>query len=243
MRRAPVFVVMFIILVMLGATMALAQDHDLILRAEFSVDLSSPPSVPAFDGVVDPAYVARIPDGEAAAALLSEARWCFGGMIWGFDYVYTPSDKSRAIVELFKLDPRWSDTANKLEIKPVSVRLDATVLLSEVECYPDAQQRRELASWRMASTAEQGTGSAPALGREQERATQAVIEAKREALNAAVREALRSYLREVTHNKPREVRGSCAFAQAPRLFMKEGQWIAIVRIYARVDEIVSYGVY
>ncbi len=241
--HAPVSIAMFLILIAFCGATVLAQDHDVILRAEFSVDLSPPPRVSAFSDVVEPSYVARIPDGEAAVALLSAARWSFGGLIWGFDYVYTPSDRSRSVDELFTLTPRWSETADQLELKPVTARLDGTVLLVEVECYPDTVQRQELASWKLASAAEQGVGTASALGREQARASQVVIDAKREAVNAAVREALRSYLREVTHNKPREVRGTCAFTRVPRVFMREGQWVAIVRIYARVDEIVSYGIY
>jgi len=72
---------------------------------------------------------------------------------------------------------------------------------------------------------------------------ESAIEARRDATTAAIREALRSYLREITHNKPREVRGSFALAAVPRLFIRDGFWIASVRIYTRVDEIISYGAY
>lgn len=231
-------------LALLSLVAAAAQDRDIVLRAEFPVDLQVPPSAAAFQGVVDPLFVARVPDGEALAALQAEARWTFAGMIWGFDYIYTPSDRARAIQELFDIRQRSPVAAQVLPLKAVSARLDGTVLFGTVECYPDAVQRRELASWKASSAVEQGSGSAKALqGGSAANAAAAAVEARREATVVAVREALRAFLRELTHNKPREVRGSFALASVPRLFIRDGQWIASVRIYARVDEIISYGAY
>ncbi len=241
----------------LGLTLALlafsgasAQDRDIVLRAEFPVDLQVPPAALAFQGVVDPAYVARVPDGDALAALQEEARWTFAGMIWGFDYIYTPSDRARAIQELFDIKQRSPVAAQALPLKTVSARLDGTVLLGTVECYPDGLQRREMASWKASSAVEQGSGSAraPQGGSAADAAATADAAAaagaaRREATVVAVREALRAFLRELTHNKPREVRGSFALASVPRLFIRDGQWMASVRIYARVDEIISYGAY
>ncbi len=224
-------------LVLASAGGAAAQDRDIVLRAEFPVDLQVPPSAAAFEGVVDPGYVARMPDGEALAALHEEARWTFAGMIWGFDYIYTPSDRARAITELFDITQRSPVAAQALPLKTVSARLDGTVLLGTVECYPDALQRREMAAWKVSSAVEQGRGSARAMQ------GGSAAKARREATVVAFREALRAFLREQTHNKPREVRGSFALASEPRLFIRDGQWMASVRIYARVDEIISYGAY
>ncbi len=127
-------------------------------------------------------------------------------------------------------------------LNTVSARLDGTVLIGTVEFYPDAAGRREMASWKNSSAAEQGRGSAN-VGQGGPAVAAVAGEARREATIVAVREALRSFLRELTHNKPREVRGSFALASAPRLFIRDGQWMASVRIYARVDEIISYGAY
>ncbi|PKL24238.1 MAG: hypothetical protein CVV47_10845 [Spirochaetae bacterium HGW-Spirochaetae-3] len=227
----------------LAAFVASAQDRDVVMRAEFPVDLAPPPSVSGFDGVPDPAFVARVPDGEAAAALLEEARWTFAGMIWGFEYVYTPSDKARSVAELFEIRPMSPESSASMTMHAVAARLEGTVLYATAEFYPDAGQRAELASWRLSSATGQGRGSAPALRSGSTGAAPSAVEARRDAIVAAVREALRANLREVTHNKPREVRGTFALASAPRLMIKEGSWIASVRIYARVDEIIGYGAY
>jgi hypothetical protein len=202
--------------------------QDRVLRADFPVDLVKPPTVAAFEGVVDPAYEARIPDGEAATAVLDEAHWFFSGMVWGFDYVYTPSDRSRSIAELFQIQPKAPLAAKGMELRASDARLEGTVLVVSVEYTPDSDERAEMESWKSGVAASQGTGSA---------------RARRDAVTEASRAALRSYLRGITHNKPREIRGSFAFAVFPRLFIRQGTWVAVVRLYARVDEIVSYGAY
>jgi len=228
---------------MVAAAIAGAQDRDVVLRAEFPVDLSAPPSISPFTGVVDPGYVARVPDGAAAAAVLSEATWIFSGMVWGFDYVYTPSDKARSIVELFEIQPGSPGALGSSSLHVAAARLEGTTLFAAVEFAADAVARRELDSWKSVSAACQGRGMAQAFQGTVENAASAQVEARREAIVAAAREALRTWLRGVTHNKPREVRGSFALASPPRLVIREGFWVASVRLYARVDEIVSYGAY
>jgi hypothetical protein len=206
----------------------IASAQDRVLSAEFPVDLERPPSVAAFEGVVDPAYVARVPDGEAAKAVLAEAQWLFSGMVWGFDYVYTPSDRSRSIAELFRIQPRSPESAKGMALHAADARLEGTVLVVTVEYTPDSDERDEMASWKSGGAASQGTGSA---------------RSRRDAVTEASKAALRAYLREITHNKPREIRGSFAFAVFPRLFIRQGSWVAVIRMYARVDEILSYGAY
>lgn len=232
-----------LVIVLAAAAMTGAQDRDVVLRAEFPVDLAAPPSISPFSGVVDPAYVARVPDGDAAAAVLAEATWVFSGMVWGFDYVYTPSDKARAIAELFSIQSRSAGALRPSSLHVDAVRLDGTSLLATVEFTLDGIARRELDSWKSVSAAAQGSGMARAFQGKSEDYASAGLEARREATIAAAREALRTWLRGVTHNKPREVRGSFVLASPPRLVIREGYWVAAVRVYARVDEIVSYGAY
>lgn len=244
-RRAPAAMLCAALCVALfgmASPAGFAQDRDVVLRAEFPADLAPPPSVAAFSGVVEPQYVARVPDAEAAAIILEEARWTFAGMVWGFDYSYTPSDKARAIEERFDIEPRSPESIAAMRLHAASARLAGTTLLVTVEFYPETPARAELASWKTVSAAAQGLGSAPMLSAAAAGSMGQVL-ARRDATTAAIREALRAYLRTVTHNKPREVRGSFSFCAPPRIVVRDGSWVASVRLYTRVDEILSYGAY
>ena len=49
---------------------------------------------------------------EARRRILAEAAWVFGGMIWGFEFTYTPYDKTRAIQERFDIVPIETSAAD-----------------------------------------------------------------------------------------------------------------------------------
>jgi len=226
-----------------------AQDRDIVLRAELQVDLEQPPSVLAFDGVTEPGYVPALTDQAAAEAVLAEGLWLFHGMIHGFDYVYTPSDRARAIADLFEISSRASAFGGSRAFRVASVRFDGRMLVAEVEYLVPGPERTILASWESISyRSAQGRGEASAWDRGLTPDTAAgvlpfQVAARRAAIIDATREALRDYLRGLEFNKPREVRGSFAFASQPRLVLSGGRWIATVRLRVGVDEIIPYGGY
>lgn len=224
---------------------AWAQGGSVVLFSDFRVDLATPPSADAFEGVVEPGYKPRLSDGEAAEALLAEARWVFAAMVWGFDYLYTPSDRARSIEERFEVAPRWLEAdAALLRLRVVSTRLADGVMIATVECPLGDDQAREASSWRVSGAASQARGASPyALGPPGADGLPANLGARRVAILSAAKESLRAYLRELTHNKPREVRGSFAFASAPRVALRDGAWQATVRVLARTEAIEEYGVY
>lgn len=223
-----------------------AQDRDVALRAEFPADLESVPPVPGFPGVPDPLYSPRVPDKEVALAILEEARWVFAGMVWGFSYRYTPSDKARAIAELFQAEPRGELPLGYPGVHFPSVRQEGFTVYATVEWVLSPADRSEYGAWAGAPYASgQGQGSARAYlpGRGGEDTGLGQVVARREAILDAARSAVREYLRGITHNKPREATGSFAFAGPPRVILREGNWIATVRLRISVDDITSYGSY
>jgi hypothetical protein len=243
---------MILIAMLMHATTPLvnSQDRDITLTVEIPVDLQKPPLVRAFPDVVEPAWVPVLTDVEAAMAVLDEARWLFGAMIHGFDYVYTPSDRVRAIADLFAISPRNQRAWPVIMPTVKSVRLDNLVLIAWVEYLLPPWERTELAAWSSSLyKSAQGRGSAlahdhgwAATDPSGQPASSAVL-ARRSAISDACREALRDYLRGVEQNKPREVRGTFALAAPPRLILQAGRWVATVRLRASVTEIIKYGGY
>lgn len=226
-----------------------SQDRDVLLRAELRVDLEQPPSALGFEEVTEPGYVPALTDQAAADAVRAEGLWLFSGIIHGFDYVYTPSDRARAIADLFEIQPRVSMVQASQALRVDAVRLEGRVLVVDVEYLVPVSERATLASWASVSyRSAQGRGVAPAWARSlsTELDTQGLpfqVLARRAAIIDASREALRDYLRGLEFNKPREVRGSFAFASQPRLVLSGGSWVATVRLRVGVDEIIPYGGY
>ena len=226
-----------------------AQDRDVVLRAQLRIDLERPPSVLAFEGVTDPEYQPFLSNHAAAAAVLAEGLWLFYGMIHGFDFVYTPSDRARAIADLFKIQERETIPKTSQAFSVSAVNMDGRLLLAEVEYLVPIAQRAILYSWDSVSyRSAQGRGTSPAWERElpltgDEAGLPFQVKARRAAIVDASREAIRDQLRGLEFNKPREVRGSFSFASQPRLVLSEGQWIATVRLRVRVEEIIPFGGY
>lgn len=226
-----------------------AQDRNILLRAELRVDLEQPPSALAFEGVTDPGYVPALTDQAAANAVRAEGLWLFSGMIHGFDYVYTPSDRARAITDLFEIQPRASVSPDSKDFRIGAVRLDGRMLIVDVEYLVPVPERAILASWSSISyKSTQGRGKASAWDRGLSPGADDIslpyqVLARRAAIIDATREALRYYLRGMEFNKPREVRGSFAFTSQPRIVLSGGSWQATVRLRLGVEEIVPYGGY
>ncbi len=227
-----------------------AQDLDVVLRAEFPADLVQVPSAEPFGGVPDPGYQATLPGEAAATAILEEARWTFSGMVWGFDFTYTPSDKARAIQELFVIKPRGELAWGTPGVSVSAVRREGASILATVAWSPWPAARAELSAWSAAGYGSaQGRGSAPAVvgaepGMELDgRYIPSPVMARRAAVTDAMRAALRAFLVSVERSKPREVRGSCSLAAPPRVVMSSGAYVATVRLRVAVDEVISYGGY
>ncbi len=221
-----------------------AQDRDVLLRGEFPVDYMVPPSPEGFQGLSAPDFIPRFPDSDSAKAVRAEAVWVFSGMIWGFDYLYTPSDKVRNVEELFTITPRGTIQPGDPALRVESVRVEGMVILATVTYLPAIAARHEYFSWSGSLfTSAQGRGGASALPPIGQLSPAGRVESRQAAIAAATREALRDCLRGQTHNKPREVRGSCSFAAQPYVSVISGSYAARVRLRVAVSEIIPYGKY
>jgi len=221
---------------------ALAADDAPLLQARFSVEMDRIPSLRAErlpatvpEGAVSESEAAAARARTASQAILDEARWVFGGMVYGFDFSYTPSDIARRVEEAFSLEPRnevrWGDAG----LRVAETRVEGTVLTAMIAYRPGPDGAATYRSW--ASTAlgsSFGRGSAPLDG---------AFGARRNATILAVKSAVREYFRVLTKNKPKACRGSCALVDAPVLSSSSGGWTSSVRVRIDVGEIVPYTVF
>jgi hypothetical protein len=203
-----------------------AQAGKELLRSEFWADIE-PVAAVGEEWPVTP--------GEARSRILAEAAWVFGGMIWGFEYSYTPYDKTRALEERFDIAPIETLPADAPRLAPGARTNAPNEFHSFVEYRPEAalvSLMEDYASepWKGA----QGIGRADMnLG----------VKARREAYKDGLRAALRSMLRGLEPNKPRLVRGRVVFDRPPTLAIINGYYTAQLRVRAMVIEVIPYKVY
>jgi len=167
--------------------------------------------------------------------LLSEARFAFSGMIYGFNFNYTPSDPVRQVKEVFDLTPiaevPWGDP----RLSVLSTRSTADLFFAQITYRPADFQVFRLQGWQSNSNDHaSGSGSASYLLGTPGRAA---------AVNAAIKNAIREYVRAREYNRPREIRGSLALLDPPRIGVQRGDYFAEVRIALDIRAILPYTVF
>ncbi len=169
---------------------------------------------------------------EAIKEMLEEARFVFSGMIYGFSFVYTPSDKARGVEEVFTLEPAavipWGEDGMQIR----DTWEEEGIVRVSVSCSLEEHQKLRIQLWA-ANTfpAARGTGSVYYFAGPTEKIT---------AHKEAMKEAIRGYLRKRIYNKPKEIRGRLVLREVPNCRYASGEYVSTVRIKIDFEEIVEY---
>ena len=200
-----------------------ALDTDPILTGDFWVEV---------DPFVETEGGYQLTGDEARVRILEEARYVFSGIIYGFDFVYTPSDNMRKVDEIFTFEAvaqiPWGDPALTI----VETWVDGNLMHAIVRYFPSEHQLRWLRMMQ-SNIYHNATGRASA-------SMFAGTGAKYDAVAEAAKEAIRAHLRPRILNKPKEVRGSVALTGAPYIIIDAGEYVAKVDVRIDVDEIIPY---
>lgn len=183
-------------------------------------------------------YLEKVPGSDAEELpppienLRAVARFVMGGMVYGWKFTYTPSDRARGVNEEFTLAPI-------MEIDKVDGRLTLdgiTPKYPKLSCWAqyalDGSHARWNAYWDsvlFASSSGRGSG-------ERKDETDGIRTAYTRALLSAVRE----HGRKLEKNKPKEIIGELLLRDEPRLFPDEGRFVADVDVLINIKEIVPY---
>ena len=196
------------------------------LRAEFWTDL---------DGVPQSGDPWPLPLAVAASRLAEEAAWVFAGQVWGFEFEWTPLDRTRHIEESFSMKPSGSIPKGDPRLAPEDSRVEGQRLLAYVSYDPTSSEAGLIASYaRSPWKSAQGTGMGDYLRGYQGR---------RLAYEDAARAAIRDLLRGLEPNKPRRVKGRIVFASTPRIAVADGTYKVEARFRIEVTEVLEYGLY
>jgi hypothetical protein len=173
-----------------------------------------------------------VDETQAVKQLLEEARMTLSGMLYGYTFLYTPSDTARQVPEVFELKPvqeiPWGDpnlSISNYEQKENRLSAKITYFLN------DAQWAR-LQAWQ--------SNTVPvAFGR----GLWSIFkgdDAKYVSFKEAIKEAIRQYLRPREFNKPREIAGEVLVWDEPRTIVVYGDYATTVKIKLFIKTVEPY---
>lgn len=173
---------------------------------------------------------------EAEVRVLMEGRYVFSGMLYGYDFRYVPSDRTRQVAEEFELLPvariPWGDP----RLRVVSTRRRSDGAFTVRLRYDMAEfQRARYRAWRSNNlTPASGVGRADLMEG---------FEGKIGAIEEGVKEAIRGYMRGKTFNKPHVITGRVLLEKPPRVGVASGEYVAAVDTFLMIDRVRHYTTY
>ncbi len=171
----------------------------------------------------------------AARRILAEGRMLLSAMVYGYTFVYTPSDAARHVAEIFELTPVAEIPWGSPRLRAGETEVDGKRLTSRLSYTLSAPEMQRRASWSSSALPlAAGTGQGSLFQGSA---------AKTAALRNAVKEAVRNHLRTRILNKPREVLGDAVLWEDPQTVVRAGVYVTTAKVKLRVREIVPYRIF
>lgn len=159
------------------------------------------------------------------------APFIISGMVYGWEFIYVPYDKSRGIEEYFvitEINPTGKITYSSPWIDDTYLRCwcEYTRTKAEVQSY------KAWASITHPVIRGRGYGS-----------VKDGFEGIKDAAADSLKSAIREYYRGITKNKPRQITGSVLIKNEPILGIDSGRYAINLDFFLECDTIKKYGIY
>ena len=169
-------------------------------------------------------------------ALQETAPFFLTGMIYGWEFEYTPSDVTRNVEEYFSLTPIFEINKEDYNIN----FSDPAFLDARIYCwleYPrtDAMMYYRLRWDEIQFPKVKGVGESGKINS---------VDAIKESVVEAAKNAIRTYAQSQTKNKPKEVVGKILLVdEDPSIKIISGKYTASLDFFLYVDKIIHYSQY
>ncbi len=156
------------------------------------------------------------------------------GLVYGWEFSYTPSDNVRGVKEYFEMKSiiTINNDDKNLRYTDSFVTSNASVVESWVEYDLTQRMIHERQRWH--------TASYPTIGGKGEASVFDGIMSVQYACEDAAKNAIRSYARNIVKNKPKEIQGKILLTDFPRYFIDAGKYVADLDFFLNVSKIVEY---
>lgn len=163
------------------------------------------------------------------------APFLVSGMVYGWSFTYTPSDKSRNVEEYFELT----------EIQPLNPPYEVITYVSpwvqdnRLNCWCEyTRTEPQIQNYYLWSSIQNPVIHGRGYGK-----LDKGFDGIRDAAEDAVKEAVRDYYRSVIKNKPKEITGSVLVRNIPTIGIKAGQYIINLDFFLECGRILEYKLY
>ena len=163
------------------------------------------------------------------------APYLIGGMVYGWEFYYTPSDKQRNVEEILEVTEIVSSDLIKSGIEYSSPWLQENRLNCWCTYKRNASQVQNYYLWSsIQNPIVQGRGfGSVKLG----------FEGIKLAANDALKNAIRSYYRNLIKNKPKAITGKVLIRDLPQLGIDSGRYVINLDFFLESGKIIQYEIY
>lgn len=160
------------------------------------------------------------------------APYIVNGLIYGYHFSYTPSDKARKVAESFEVTPLGdiADIGGKVVYKKPHIKEDALYAWVEYELIEDEVAR--IKSWQSLDSEKISGRGKGKLSRD--------FEGIKDAVNDAIKAAVRSHYRLVIKNKPKEIAGDVVIKSDVLFGINEGFYTISLDFFLQNATIDAY---
>ena len=157
------------------------------------------------------------------------------GMVYGWNFVYTPSDKLRNVEEYLEITEIFPSENLKNEITYDSPWLEN----SRLNCWCLYQRNDvQVQNYYLWSSIQNPVIHGRGKGNLEDG-----FEGIRNAAYDALKNAVRSHYRNVIKNKPKQITGSVLISSSPTLGIDAGKYVINLDFFLEYDKIIQYKVY
>lgn len=156
------------------------------------------------------------------------------GLVYGWRFSYTPSDKLRGVSEYFEMEPVITINPNDVALNYTDVRLSKDT--KNLECWIEYNLTERM----IAERKRWESGSYPRIQGQGADSIFNGTDGIKKACELALKSAVRNYARTLIKNKPKEIQGTVLLTDFPHYYIDSGKYTIDLDFFLFVSRIVEY---
>lgn len=199
------------------------------IRFHIWADVDAYPDSPKGNNGSEPSF------DYAIESIRNVSEFIINGMVYGWEFSYTPYDKKRGVEEYFEVTEINPQSYVKENINYTSPWLEDNLL----NCWCNYKRNEyEIQNYEMWSSIHNPVIKGVGYGDVKDG-----FEGIKNAAKDALKNAIRSYYRNIIKNKPKEIRGSVLIRKEPLIGIESGRYVINLDFFLEWGKIIEYKVF